>query len=472
MKQVTINIFLIICFLALVSCTPPGSGVKPKLSSINPGSKVSHMPDFLLTVKGTGFDLNSRIVFGGIEKDTTYISPNELSCRISTENITIVPEYNQDTYIPVYVTNHSLFIADSDSVDFIVRHQHLFYPAKKICDSLSSNTVINSPDICMDKKGNIYIVVTDGYEKERVYFSFSSDLGKTWEEPANLSNNDFRNYRPKIAVDDNIIYVLWCYAGKIVLVHSSDQGASWSRESIISDDVENSFNPAIDVDSSGNINIVYLNCIIDDIYEEYNVFFKRSTDYGQTWSEPVNIRHHSSFGSSSTCIASANEKNIYIIWPSDYSIVHSTSFFSRSSDYGKTWVESIDLGSNVYALSLDNMGNLNIVGGSEIYIPYEYTLEHARSIDQGRTWTNRSKLTEAEDWGIPDIALDNVSNINIVWGNHFIRSIDNGETWEHIINYTDSTKAIFPSLVLDQAGNIYIVWKHKDGGVYFSKSIQ
>jgi len=472
MKHVTINIFLIICFLALLSCTPPGSGVKPKLSSINPGSKVSHMPDFLLTVKGTGFDLNSRIVFGGIEKDTTFVSPTELSCHISTENITIQPEYNNDTYIPVYVTNYSLFIADSNSEDFIVRQYHIFHSAKKICDSSSSNSAINSPAICMDKKGNMYIVMTNDYEKENVYFSVSADMGETWKEPVNLSNNDFHNYRPKIAVFADKIYVLWCYAGKNVLVQSSDQGITWSRECIISDEFENSAHPAIDVDSSGNINIIYLNSIIDGIYGDHNVFFKRSTDSGQTWSEPVKIKHHSSFGSSYTCIASANENNIYIIWPSDYCITHSTSFFSHSSDFGTTWIESINLGSNVYAFALDRMGNLNIVGGSENYIPYAYTLEYARSTDQGRTWTNRSKLSESHDWEIPDIGLDNASNNNDVWGNHFIRSVDNGENWGQITDYTNSTKAIYPSLVLDQAGNIYIVWKHKDGGIYFTESIQ
>lgn len=87
MKRCFILSLAIFLTFIIVNCTNP----LPLLDTMSPSWKVVHMPTFTLTITGSDFISNSKIVFNGVEKSTTFVSASELTCEIQPEDIPTAP---------------------------------------------------------------------------------------------------------------------------------------------------------------------------------------------------------------------------------------------------------------------------------------------------------------------------------------------------------------------------------------------
>jgi hypothetical protein len=273
MKKLTIIALIFLVILVLFRCNP-SDNFTIKLTSISPDTKVSHMPSFILTAIGSNFDSDSIIVFNGTEKQTSFVSAAELTCQIDPNDIVLSLSGNQgplisgamqDKTVSVLVRSRLAGAGESNVLYFTIRHNHTFNESIRIFNDSSFSS---SPHISVDSAGNINVVWTNivynpgAPDRTEIYFSRSIDDGLNWSQPVNIS------------------YPL-----------------------------EYSGSPAIAMDSSGNINVVWN----DRTPGNLDIFFSRSTDGGETWSQAVNISNTPGV-SQSPVIAGDCAGNIDVTW--------------------------------------------------------------------------------------------------------------------------------------------------------------
>ncbi|UCH93135.1 MAG: exo-alpha-sialidase [Candidatus Aminicenantes bacterium] len=467
-----------------------------RLTSISPTSKVAHMPTFTLTARGTKFVSGSKIVFNGTEKQTTYVSAAELICQIEPDDTVLNSAVTSDTMgisrilsetVTVFVRNPSSEGGDSNSLNFTIESNHTFYETMDISGDLEHAC----PAITTDSTGNIYVVCNDTpFGTREVYFICSTDDGESWNQPANISNNLRDSAFPAIAVDTaGNINVVWSDDTPGIydtyFIRSTDNGNSWCQPVNISNNSGNSWSSTIAVDNAGNINAAWF----DDTSGDWQIYFSRSTDNGVNWSQPVTIANINDFdGESSIPIAVDSAGNIYAAWYDDEEgPTGEEIFFSRSTDNGNTWSQPVNISNNSEysenpAIAVDNADGINIVW-SGATPDYNYDIYFSRSTDHGVNWNPPVNISNNPEYSTePDFAIDSAGNINVVWTNvsssppyeemiYFSRSIDNGITWNQVENISNNnTDSWRPCIAVDSLGNVNVACNCGKEVIHFTRS--
>jgi len=155
--------------------------------------------------------------------------------------------------------------------------------------------------------GNIYIGWTEfSLDKSVILFSRSTDTGKTWSKPIEIStheglprddNGAVEGFTGAIA-NDGTLYVVWCDISGIVLAVSKDGGRSFSRSRTIVKTGPTYFDPTsigrgngfpqIAIDPrNGRLFVTWGDYTNGDI----DIFSATSTDHGKHWSKPVRVNN-------------------------------------------------------------------------------------------------------------------------------------------------------------------------------------
>ena len=171
------------------------------------------------------------------------------------------------------------------------------------------------PSITTDNDGNIYAFwysVNISPLELAVYFNRSDNTGTTWSQPGKILSSEILNSY-HIAVDhDGNINLLWCEAPvgadyQMYFRRFTDKGTAGGEITTLFPVLEIKQPRAIAVDSAGNINILFTAKIQEDIY---GLLFSRSTDNGQTWSQPLEIPYD--FAMEAFNMTVDNTGNLYI----------------------------------------------------------------------------------------------------------------------------------------------------------------
>jgi hypothetical protein len=231
-----------------------------------------------------------------------------------------------------------------------------------------------------------------------------------------------------------------------------------------------------------------------------DVFFSRSADYGATFSHPLDLTGFGSGVQQEPKIA-AYGNYVYIIW-SDYSLGPANLFFTRSTDYGTTFSRPINLGT-VFAA----VGETRLVAEkNDIYIVWIGSADgaHAGSVllrtsnNNGATFSDTFSLSDAN--GIassPEVAASD-GNVYVTWYNTtikpdgmvidneilFKKSTDSGGNFSNTINLSNSPDHFSVRPQISVSGKaVYVTWfesgtnvdienvffiKSSDGGNTFS----
>src|SRR5579864_8756559 len=159
--------------------------------------------------------------------------------------------------------------------------------------------------------GNLYVGWTQfTLTKSVILFSRSTDGGKTWSSPIEISTHEGLPRDDNGSVEgftgavgpDGTLYVVWADGNSIVLAQSRDGGHSFSRSRKILDtapsyfDVEdvsrsNGF-PQIGIDPRGKNGVLYVTWS-DYRNGDVDVFCSTSRDRGRTWSPAVRVNSDS-----------------------------------------------------------------------------------------------------------------------------------------------------------------------------------
>jgi hypothetical protein len=127
----------------------------------------------------------------------------------------------------------------------------------------------------------------------KIYYKRSTDGGTSWEADVQLTNNSAISWRPSVSVSGSVVHVVWTDKrdganGDIYYKRSTNEGVSWETDIRLTNDPSASSNCSVNV--SGQVVQIFWNDDRDGNYEIYN---KRSTDGGASWTTDLRLTNDS-----------------------------------------------------------------------------------------------------------------------------------------------------------------------------------
>ena len=208
------------------------------------------------------------------------------------------------------------------------------------------------------------------------------------------------------------------------------------------------------------------------------IFFRRSTDNGETWQPTVNLSTNP--GPSIDPQITASGSNVYVVWTQQAGTTVD-ALFMRSTNNGATWGPKVKLSTQDTDDRL--VTNPQVAASSAfVYVAWYDTGEKdaffKRSIDSGGSFQGVVNLSNS---GTVDNSNRNLvalaaagTNVYVAWDDFFgssdillKRSTNNGATFSSVRNLTGTGgfDAIGPDLVAI-GSNIYATWSDFDGSDY------
>jgi hypothetical protein len=236
----------------------------------------------------------------------------------------------------------------------------------------------------------------------------------------------------------------------------------------------------------------------------YDIYFKKSTDGGATFSKGINISNNSGYSEHPQIAVSGS--NVYVAW-TDNTLLNQEILFKMSTDGGNTFYKSINLSNNsgssynqeiavfannVYVVWEDKTDNLknsnNNSGGNNINnvtistnaVSVNSSIVVKASTDGGNTFKNIKIITNDAGGPVesyPKIAASG-SNVYVVWnvgmpsvenndynnnigkeqGIFFTKSSDSGSSFCSIVKLNNQGKIVGESQIAASGNQVYIVW--------------
>src|SRR5258708_5420560 len=261
-----------------------------------------------------------------------------------------------------------------------------------------SNGRVATYQMAVDPAGNVNLAWQNNSPGD-LFFSRSSDRGRTFSAPVDLSNAQLGNWSFQIAVDSSgNIYAVWYdfNANVISSIRSTDGGASFSDPVTLS---TSPGPPSLTIDAFGNLFLCWTTGATPR-----SIFCSQSADGGATFSPPIKVTDLNR-GFLPPLIAVDGAGNINLAWTDSFLIPNSDFsfyqdvFFSASNDGGVTFSPPQDLSGHLLfpptlSMALDSSGNINVLWES---IP-RGNVFLSRSNDGGATFS-RTQTTNYPVFG-------------------------------------------------------------------------
>jgi hypothetical protein len=296
----------------------------------------------------------------------------------------------------------------------------------------------------------------------RIIYLKSFDNGDTWEKPRYLlEGKGTTNYlRPRLAVNNNFVYIsYWGINSTIELIKSNNNGDTWEFKTL---------NTGPDVgypkvaSYENHVGVVWVDTSIP--LEE--IVFIKSDDYGTTWSEPKIITDKNEYIYLSNPVITMDGNTYHLAWSDyrDWSVegnpVHPEIYYKKSTDNGNTWTNDIRLTKKVkagsYYPSISSYEN-------NPYLVWEDDRDGPRSqIYFKRTLPDFT----IENVQIPsNIFMNATININLTLNN-----VGYADAYNVPITIKDTTNILYDGeidqIILDKKKFISILWMPPHEGQY------
>ena len=340
------------------------------------------------------------------------------------------------------------------------------------------------------KGDTLHVVYWRGGVFTSSYYVRSDDGGSTWGEPFHLPDTTYtsNNVMPIILFEDDKIAVIWrgdIRGGGTELNYgyrlSTDGGLTWDDiEYVLADDQDMVQKHAFCISNS---KLFFIYSYWD---QEIIVEFTKSSDWGETWTDPTEIFRTYETGRFDMV---ARADTVHFAWIGRFDDSQRwETYYIKSEDSGETWSDNMalstldDKGSLWPSISVDDEGKLVTCWMDFKYSPYFLTgdIFVRYSHDSGDNWTEDDQLTSHHRVHATRILWEGDS-IHVVWEDwrggqtdiYYMHSTDNGLTWEDEQRVEDDPgQSLNPHLaVVDET--VYVVWRQDSGldgrGIYYSR---
>lgn len=364
------------------------------------------------------------------------------------------------------------------------------------------------PAIDVDAKDNLYLMMSvatapasEHRPHSQIFFTMSRDFGVNWNnmpQTQNISKSPGEAFGPSLAVNKNgkvRLYVTYhdnSNGPTQAYIISTKKKTKFRAPRILTPHNGGAFSPRVALDSSESVNVVWG----DTKDGRAKVLFARSTDLGLSFNEPIDVSR-SPGAAFDPEIAVDSTDAINVAWQ-DTAPGPSVIMFSRSTDGGDTFSEPIQISTGTgnateAAISTDSAGRISVVwvdettGNAEAY--------YARSTDGGSTFSDPANISNFPSGDIHKptvVAFHDTVYVAFQNGDLFgedriknrqvflAKSVNAGlsfEAPEQVSNAVNNNgRAHSPAMVVDSRGTLHIVWidasvvGNDEGLLFYSKS--
>jgi predicted secreted protein with PEFG-CTERM motif len=262
-----------------------------------------------------------------------------------------------------------------------------------------------------------------------VIFTKSIDQGNSFDTPLHVTHNMGNSGIPKLSASGNNVYLAWEDNSRgdyeIFLSKSADSGASFHVPLDLSTTTGQSGSPEV-IASGNDVYAVWM----DNTSGNYDIFFAKSIDGGLTFAKPLDISNLK--GDSGYPQFTVWKNNIYVTWTQTMSGINYDVFFAKSSDNGNTFYQPINLSNNS-----GPSGWPQIASDGNIYVSWadstagRFDILITKSTDGGATFESPTNLSHSKDESYEnEMAMLN-NTVYMVW--------QEGQSGNHTINFSKST---------------------------------
>jgi hypothetical protein len=190
------------------------------------------------------------------------------------------------------------------------------------------------PAIAVDPNNHIHVVWYDNNSGDTdIFYKRSTDGGASWITKRLTWNSG--SWHPAITTDSNShIHVVWEDStpgnDEIYYDKSTDGGASWITKRLTLNS-GSSRHPSISAGSNNHIHVVWE----DSTPGNDEIYYDKSTDGGTSWSQK-RLTWNSS-DSEKTAIAVDSNNHIHVVWQNEPTVVDYEIYYKRSTDGGTSW---------------------------------------------------------------------------------------------------------------------------------------
>ncbi|CAN5179301.1 hypothetical protein BH10CYA1_BH10CYA1_60970 [soil metagenome] len=182
----------------------------------------------------------------------------------------------------------------------------------------------HTPSISSDGRGHVFIVF-EGVDSRTgaadIYYSNSNDGGKTWTRRLDVHPTEGVSTRPRVAVEKNgAIDVVWTdtaygvYNPEIYFTRSTDYGRTWITPINISQTPGASRDPQLAIGPDDSLHVIFADT--PTAAPTRDIFYASSTDGGKTWSKDRQLENVSGTpgDSSEPTLAIAPDGTVHAAW--------------------------------------------------------------------------------------------------------------------------------------------------------------
>lgn len=147
------------------------------------------------------------------------------------------------------------------------------------------------PDITADEKGHLHVAYEGfktGSKVQEIFYVESSDDGATWTSPVNISKTPGTSSHPDMEIEHSgAIDVVWSDSTPgvkypdIFFSRSTDGGKSWIQPVDIATTPGKSSDPCLDIGPDNSIHVAWCDTSTGD--NNQDIYYSYSVDCGKTW---------------------------------------------------------------------------------------------------------------------------------------------------------------------------------------------
>lgn len=280
----------------------------------------------------------------------------------------------------------------------------------------------NTPRLCLSPNGNLHVVWFDDTSgADEIYYKRSINGGASWSTPVRLTWNTSNSRRPWIVSDsNNNMFIFWydsvAFNSDIYYKKSTNNGLSWGTLNRFTWTATQNTHPVAAINSSNHIHVAWF-----DGGTLKEIYHKSSADGGSSWS----VTHRLTWNTGKTyspVLAIDSNDDIHMVYDDD-TVGNPEVYYKKSTNNGNTWTAPSRLTwtskiSRMQTISVDSNDDLHIVWGESTISGYD--LYYKNSMNSGTSWSTPERLTWNDGWSIDPFLVPGAAGvIHLVWADDF-----------------------------------------------------